>query len=386
MAPSTRTRLTGAMVLGAGILLGLLGPAGGLRGEMQRVRASDDRRGFVLATSGRRFVPWGFNYDHDGGGRLIEDYWDAEWATVEQDFAEMKRLGATVVRVHLQFGRFMDAPRRPNAAALGRLAHVLALAERLGLYLDLTGLGCYHKADVPAWYDALAERDRWQAQASFWEAVAARCARSPAVFCYDLMNEPVVAGGPKRDDWLGPPFAGKHFVQFIARDLAGRDRAEVAKQWVSLLAAATRRHDAGRLVTVGLVPWSLDRPGLTSGFVPERIAADLDFMSVHVYPERGKVDEALSTLKGFAVGKPVVVEETFPLSCSAEELEAFLDRSRDVASGWIGFYWGRTPEECRRDGTISGAITAAWLDLFVRKTAVLDHWVSGPARATAEQP
>ncbi|HUU10385.1 MAG TPA: hypothetical protein VM431_07565, partial [Phycisphaerae bacterium] len=85
MAPSTRTRLTAAVALGAGILLGLLGPAGGLRGEMQRVRASDDRRGFVLATSGRRFVPWGFNYDHDGGGRLIEDYWDAEWATVEQD-------------------------------------------------------------------------------------------------------------------------------------------------------------------------------------------------------------------------------------------------------------------------------------------------------------
>ena len=346
---------------------------------MERIRVSDDRRGFVRADSGRRFVPWGFNYDHDGDGRLLEDYWADEWPTVEQDFAEMKHLGATVVRVHLQFGRFMDAPDRPNAAALGRLDRLLALAARLGLYLDLTGLACYHKADVPPWYDALEEGDRWQAQARFWEAVAARGARNPAVFCYDLMNEPVVPGGPKRDDWLGPAFAGKHFVQFIALDLAGRDRPEVARQWVGLLAAAVRRRDPGRLVTVGLVPWSLDRPGLTSGFVPGRIAADLDFLSAHIYPERGKVAEALETLRGFAVGKPVVIEETFPLQCPAEELETFLDASRGTAAGWIGFYWGRTPEECRRSGTIAGAMTAAWLDLFVRKAGALDRWAAAPA-------
>ena len=44
--------------------------------------------------------------------------------------------------------------------------------------------------------------------------------------------------------------------------------------------------------------WSLDRPGLTSGFVPEKVADDLDFVSVHLYPEKGKVDEALKTLAG----------------------------------------------------------------------------------------
>ena len=58
-------------------------------------------------------------------------------------------------------------------------------------------------------------------QARFWEAVAGRCADSPAVFCYDLMNEPVVPGGKRKaGDWLGPPFAGKHFVQFITLDQA----------------------------------------------------------------------------------------------------------------------------------------------------------------------
>ena len=94
------------------------------------------------------------------------------------DFGEMKDLGANVVRVHLQFGKFMKRPDEPDPRALDRLGKLVALAEQTGLYLDLTGLGCYRKRDVPAWYDALDEPARWAAQARFWEAVAARCARA----------------------------------------------------------------------------------------------------------------------------------------------------------------------------------------------------------------
>src|SRR5262245_36746793 len=143
--------------------------------KMEWVRVADDRRGFVLEASKRRFTPWGFNYDHDECGRLLEDYWESEWDRVADDFRTMKQLGANVVRIHLQFGKFMEAKDRPSANALDRLARLLRLAERTGLYLDLTGLGCYHKKDVPAWYDALSEEGRWDAQARFWEAVAQRC-------------------------------------------------------------------------------------------------------------------------------------------------------------------------------------------------------------------
>jgi len=94
---------------------------------------------------------------------------------------------------------------------------------------------------------------------------------------------------------------------------------------------------------VGLVPWSLARPGLTSGFVPEKVAGELDFLAVHIYPEKGKVDDAIETLKGFAIGKPVVIEEMFPLKCSAKEFGRFIDESKKTATGWIGFYWGKTP-------------------------------------------
>ncbi len=284
----------------------------------------------------------------------------------------MKDLGANVVRVHLQLGKFLDAPDRPNGKALGRLGVLLELAQRKRLYLDLTGLGCYHKKDVPAWYDRLGEEARWEVQAGFWQAVAGRCAGSPAVFCYDLMNEPVVPGGKRKGgDWLGPPFAGKHFVQFITLDQRDRPRPEVARRWVRKLTAAIRKADPRHLITVGLVDWSLDRPGLTSGFVPEKIAEDLDFLSVHLYPEKGKVGEALKTLAGFAVGKPVVIEETFPLKCSAAELEEFIDGSSRQAAGWVGFFWGKTPEDLRGSKEMADALTLAWLEFFQRKGKAL---------------
>jgi hypothetical protein len=97
------------------------------------------------------------------------------------------------------------------------------------------------------------------------------------------------------------------------------------------------------------------------------VADDLDFVSVHLYPKKEKVDEALKTLAGFAVGKPVLIEETFPLACSPKELEEFIDGSRKHAAGWLVFYWGKPSEELRRSKTISDALTLGWLELFERK-------------------
>ena len=350
----------------APIILFLVVGSHTLAADLQFVRVADDNRSFVLEESGRKFVPWGFNYDHDGPGRLIEDYWDEEWPKIVEDFREMRKLGANVVRIHLQFGKFMDAPDKPNTHSLSQLLRLVKLAEQTGMYLDLTGLGCYHKQDVPAWYDKLSEEDRWAAQAVFWEAIAGRCAKSSAIFCYDLMNEPVVPGNKKREDWLGSAFAGKHFVQFITLETKGRARHEVARQWVRNLVRAIRKHDKRHLVTVGLVPWSLDRPGLTSGFIPEKIADGLDFIAVHIYPKKGKVDEAIETLKGFAaVGKPVVIEEIFPLKGSPQEVAEFIEKSKSHASGWISFYWGKTANEYRQSEKLPDAIVAKWLETFV---------------------
>ena len=129
---------------------------------------------------------------------MIEDYWRDDWETVAEDFKEIKALGANVIRVHLQLGRYMKTAKLLDQANLEQLAKLLKLAERTGLYIDLTGLGCYHKQDVPKWYGKLEESERWNVQARFWQAVAKVCKDSPAIFCHNLMNEPVLPAKKQR--------------------------------------------------------------------------------------------------------------------------------------------------------------------------------------------
>ncbi len=327
------------------------------------IKVNSAGTGFEKQDSGQLFDASGFNYDHDRAGRLIEDYWHTEWPTIAADFKEMRDLGARVVRIHLQFARIMESATTARESELSQLRKLLELALQTGLYLNITGLGCYHKADVPAWYDELSESDRWAAQEAFWVAIARTCRDCPAVFCYDLMNEPVVGGEQPGVDWLGPAFAGKHFVQFVARETQGRKRTDIAVAWTARMAAAIRKHDPRHLITVGLVDWSLDRPGLTSGFVPHAIAPHLDFISVHIYPDSKDPSAANAILDGFRTERPLVVEESFPLKCTPEQLEQFIRRTHSAA-GWISFYWGKSIAEHEPKESIGDAITADWLTRF----------------------
>lgn len=327
-------------------------------GSMERIGIAPDQHGFVCIPSGRPFRPWGNNYGNHGG--LLEDFWASDWRTVEEDFHEMKLMGANVVRVHLQFGKFMLKPDRLDADSLNRLGRLLNLAERTGLHLDLTGLACYRQSDVPAWYDQLSEAARWKAQARFWEGIAAECAHSPAVFCYDLINEPVVATEKRKaGDWYTGALGGYNFVQFINLEPAGRSMEQIALPWIDEMKQAIRKHDRRHLITAGLLPFN---PG-------RRILEQFDFVSVHIYPEAGKTGQAMTTLRQFAIGRPVVIEETFPLSCSAAELKIFLLDSRQYACGWIGHYNGESCAELEaleKSGkiTLQQSIWLVWQRLF----------------------
>ena len=306
--------------------------------RLERILVARDSDGFVMAESKRPFRPWGFNYGNRG--RLMEDFWEQDWKTIAVDFAKMKALGANIVRVHLQYGKFMVAQDQANRAACRQLAQMLRLAEKTGLYLDITGLACYRASDTPEWYNAADEAQRWAAQSNFWSAVAETCAGSPAVFCYDLMNEPIVPGGKQGPGhWAAGSFGGFDYVQRITLDPGARKREEIALEWIRVLTAAIRSRDTNALVTVGLLPWSAGW-GHLSGFVPSEIAPHLDFISVHIYPDSKKPGEAMEALRKCSVRKPVVIEETFPLSCSSAEEETFLRESKEIACGWIGHYDG----------------------------------------------
>ena len=158
------------------------------------------------------------------------------------------------------------------------------------------------------------ESARWKVQARCWRAIAEVCKDSPAVFCYDLMNEPVPSGDQK-GDWLpGEPMGGSYFVQRLTTDMRGRTETEVAKAWVAEMSAAIRSVDQRHMITVGLACWEETfGPDAKSAFCDPEVSAALDFLSVHYYPRQGKLDDDLALLKHYDIGKPLVIEEIFPL-------------------------------------------------------------------------
>lgn len=333
---------------------------------LPRVRVASGGSHFVLSGLEQKFVPWGFNYLGEFG-KLAEDDWETPegWARIGRDFREMRSLGANVVRWHLQFETFMAAPDKPKPPALILLKKLLEVARRNGLYLDLTGLNCFRLKRVPTWYDALPEKERWAAQACFWSAVAETCAGDPAVFCYDLMNEPVI-GEPGRNDhpWLGGELGGFHFVQRISNKPAGRETRDIADAWAGSQIAAIRGKDPDTLITVGVIPWALVWPAAKPVFYSPQILRHFDFVSVHFYPATGRLEKELAALAVYDLGKPLVIEETFPMECSVADFAKFVDAAAPRADGWISHFFGHTPAEHRAGAEPAGAITAEFLEYW----------------------
>jgi hypothetical protein len=349
-------RRTTQLVIQAALLLAslvLMRSASGA--EMEMVKIAADKKGFVLTDSGDRYIPWGHNYASvDILERLAKDP-----ARVEREFAEMKAAGTTVARIHPEMPRILSGPDKANPEGLAQLTKLLEIAEKSGIHLKITGLACYKIKDRIDWYDALDEQARWKAQAFFWETVAKTCAESPAVFAYDLVNEPAAAGKPA-DGWYSGRMGDVEFCQRLTLEPGKRTGDEIFAEWTKLMVAAIRKHDQTHLITMGMLPF----PGAYKA-----AAEQLDFVSPHLYPKKGKVDEEIKLLRQFDWGKPIVIGETFPLSCGPEEERDFLLKSRELAHGWIGHWPDESPTELtelKENGkaTIHNAIWLSWVELF----------------------
>ena len=80
------------------------------------------------------------------------------------------------------------------------------------------------------------------------------------------------------------------------------------------------------------------------------------------------MDKALKAVAVYDIGKPIIIEEMFPLNCSVAEVNQFIEGTRVLASGWISFYWGKTIAQYKREkGSIADAMMLNWLEYFVRK-------------------
>ena len=181
------------------------------------------------------------------------------------------------------------------------------------------------------------------------------------------MNEPVIPGTSPETDWLLGELGGKYFVQRLTLDPAGRSQKEIAKTWVDLLTSAIRRHDQRHMITVGVIPWAHVFPKAQPLFYSEEVSANLDFVSVHFYPKNGEVEKALTALKVYHIGKPLVIEEMFPLHLAGGTGNLY--RFLQINCGWVyRVLLGKTIEAYEQDSTdIAAAITRDWLTFFQTK-------------------
>ena len=78
------------------------------------------------------------------------------------------------------------------------------------------------------------------------------------------------------------------------------------------------------------------------------------------------MEKAVSAIQAYDIGKPLVVEETFPLHCSPDELVQFMNETADVVDGWFSFYWGTTAQEYESQGeaNLINQLKGDWMKRF----------------------
>ena len=315
---------------------------------LEPVEINPEGTGFQLAKSHRPFEAWGFNYfrrpsTSDTTELILEEYWN-DYNLILADLLEMKALGANTVRIHLQFGKFFpNSNLVPDSTQLGHLQQFVTMAEDVGLYLQITGLGCYYTSVNPAWYMALGEDDRLTAQETFWDTISSTLKGRNAVFAYDLINEPTIPNASEtRTNWLtDESFGGSYYVQYLALSRNGRTPRQISKAFFDRMAAAIRQNDAKTLITAGIIPITKNQ------FYGSGTDESLDFADFHYYPTPGGIESEIAELNSLQAtyGKPVSVGETSNLYVDGPQLKYFIDNTAASTNGYFAHYWGWRPEE-----------------------------------------
>jgi len=419
---------------------------GAAAGGMQLIVVAPDGRGFVERDSGRDFIPFGTNYYDPNTGWAPKIWSRFDAGRVRRHFDVMKELGVNCVRVFLAAATFQPDAETIDEQALGKLDTLVAIARRSGIRLILTGPD--HWEGVPDYWkgDRFAGEQALKALEHFWTVVAGRYREEPAIFAWDLLNEPHLPWfdenwrgrwnkwiEDKYGSWEGLKSAWGTEVSesdqwgtvAVAEDkpAAGsarlRDyqlfREHLADNWVRRQVDAIRRADPAHLVTVGYIQWSypLVRPGGPSryaAFNPRRQARLLDFVTIHFYPTFGSpfeseanwrknLDYLQAALAYCHTGKPVVLGEfgwygggapqQHPFASEAQQADWIaveIEASRRLADGWLSWPLADTPES--RDISLYAGLVKPDMSLkaWGRKFQAYASDLSGLKKPTPELP
>jgi endo-1,4-beta-mannosidase len=372
--------------------------------SMEFIAVAPDGQGFIEADSGRPYIPFGTNYydPHTGWAPKLWRRFDAE--RIRQHFRVMSGLGVNCARVFLTAGSFQQTAEKIEEQALVKLDKLVEIARENGIRLILTGPDQWE--GVPDYWkpDRFAGQTALKALENFWTVVAHRYRNKPAIFAWDLLNEPhmpwfVEQWRPKWNVWLQNTYRGQEALKTAwSNELTEADewenvavpenrpdsgnprlrdwqhfRGYLADEWVRRQVVAIRRVDPTHLITVGYIQWSypLVRPGNPdryAAFSPHKQARWLDFVTIHFYPTLGSPFQSeenwqnnIAYLQGVLAychtGKPVVLGEFGWYGGGAPQHHPYLseqqqahwiseeiEASRPLAGGWLSWPFADTPE------------------------------------------
>jgi len=370
---------------------------------MELIAVAPDVRGFAERGSGRPYIPFGTNYydPHTGWAPKLWRRFDAE--KVREHFRVMSEMGVNCARVFLTAGNFQPTAETVEEEALAKLDKLVEIAGEKNIRLILTGPD-HWEGQPPYWKpDRFAGENALRALEHFWDVVGRRYRGEPAIFAWDLLNEPhlpwfVEQWGPQWNLWLGRTYGNHEALKAAWGDeLAETDswgsvavpedkadpgnprlcdwqrfREHLADEWVRRQVEAIRRADSAHLVTVGYIQWSYPlvrsgKPARYAAFNPHSQAQWLDFITIHFYPTMGSpfqseenwrknIEYLQATLAYCHTGKPVVLGEFGWYGGGAPQQHPYLseeqqarwigeeiEASRALADGWLSWPFADTP-------------------------------------------
>jgi beta-galactosidase len=227
--------------------------------------------GDYFSREGRRFLLVGTNYmPSKAFYRLWED-WNPK--QIEIDFKKMKELNLEAVRVPLFWSSVEPEEGAISAKFLIRFDEFLKIAKKHEIYvMPFLFVGvCVDNWDIP-WRkgrNIYKDPEMLKLERKHVEILAERYAKNPAIFSWDISDEPYYYGG--------------------------NTDVDTATSWVSMIYEAIKSKDKMHPVTLG---FDNNHIVQNTGFQVERLVPVQDFFSLCAYPIYGlKTPEAHTSMR-----------------------------------------------------------------------------------------
>lgn len=331
--------------------------------HIDKILIDNNSQRFVKEKDGSVFTPLGVNYFPLATG-WPPHIWDRSHKDdYEKDFAKIKALGLNCIRVFTSIAKLMPSGKNQvDEQVLEYMKDMLDTASKYDIYVIFSGPCGWDGR--PQWLNDIVQgKERIKSFCSFtdkdylnqrsflWTKIAKKFSGHPALFAYELINEPDIPWDADGFDVLWAEYVEKRLGENIDEELRkilveNRNeipennfevesrllfeyqtfRNQLSYNYCKLCCDAIRKGDKSTFITLGThqatVPFVGQTPGKYHAFDPHYIGELFDYISLHFYPYDDCIDicdgeENVSKWKNLLhayinymdIGKPILVEE-----------------------------------------------------------------------------